>query len=67
MYKVTYYTTRGAIITKMFPTIDEATNFALEHFYGFDCISDKNGDVIFDKIDSRENGHFKFSRNYKPI
>ena len=67
MYKVIYYGTRGGCFTKEFEKIDQATNFALQHYYGFDSIQDTNGDIIFDNIDNRDNGIFKFSRTYRPL
>ena len=66
MYKVIYWTIRGAEITKEFDCIDAACNLALQKRYGLKCVCDANDDIIFNKAEDMGNGFFVLKKEIKP-
>ena len=67
MYKVIYWTTKGAEITKTFERIDEACNLALQQRYGLNCVCDDKGDIIFNRAEDLGNGVFVFKKEIRPL
>lgn len=65
MYRVFWYGRNGGEHKEEAESITKACQCAMGVRYGFACIKDANGSIVFDGIAENDNGVIYFYKNYR--